>query len=143
MKKAIFTLALGLLFASAGFAQTSQSAAVNQTAPKAQLAVFKWEKTEHDFKNIPQGTPVDAVFKFKNTGKIPLVISNAVGSCGCTVPAWPRDPIAPGETAEIKATFNAANPGAFNKSITVYANVDNGSSTVTIKGSVDVKTANQ
>jgi Protein of unknown function (DUF1573) len=130
MKKAVFTLTLLLFVAAVATAQNTQSPA------KSNTAVVQWDKTEYDFKTIPQGTPATAVFKFKNTGKIPLVISNVLGSCGCTVPTWPRDPIAPGETAEIKAVYNAANPGPFSKSVTMYANIENGSSSLTIKGSV-------
>jgi Protein of unknown function (DUF1573) len=131
MKKSVFTFIALLFVAAAATAQSTQSPA------KSTTAMIQWEKTEHDFRTIPQNAPVTAVFKFKNMGKVPLVISNAFGSCGCAVPTWPRDPIAPGETAEIKAVFNAAYPGPFNKTVTIYANVENGSSTVSIKGSVN------
>ncbi len=130
MKKAFFIFALLLGVSAVSFAQG------NSNAAKSKLAAFQWDKVEYDFKDITQNVPATATFKFKNTGSVPLVISNAVGSCGCTVPTWPRDPIAPGETAEIKAVYNAANPGPFNKAVTVYANVENGNSVVTIKGSV-------
>jgi hypothetical protein len=140
MKKAILTLAVLLFVSAAAFAQNTQTSGKTAAAP---MAAFQWSQTEYDFKNIPQNVPATATFKFKNTGKVPLVISTAQGSCGCTVPNWPRDPIAPGETGEIKAVFNAANPGAFNKVVTVYANVEGGSSSVTIKGTVDVKPSNQ
>ena len=70
----------------------------------AQAVVYPeitFEETEHDFGTIDQGTAVDHTFKFTNTGKAPLVITNATSSCGCTVPTWTREPIAPGETGEM------------------------------------------
>lgn len=87
-------------------------------------AQFKWEKTTHEFGKIPQGKPVTAVFEFTNTGSSPLIITNAKGSCGCTVPQYTKDPIAPGATGTIKAVFNAASVGAFTKTVTVTANTD-------------------
>ena len=88
-------------------------------------ATFNWEKTTHEFGQIPQGTPVEAVFEFTNTGDAPLIISNAKGSCGCTVPSYTKTPIAPGEKGEVKAVFNAAAMGAFNKTVTLTANTEN------------------
>ncbi len=62
-------------------------------------------------------------FKFKNTGKEPLILTNVKASCGCTTPQWPREPIMPGQEASIKAVYNSkGRPGNFNKSITVTSN---------------------
>ena len=108
-------------------------------APAAQpgnMAAFKWDATTFDFGKIPQGKPVTHEFKFTNVGKVPLVLSSVSASCGCTTPDWTKEPISPGKTGSIKATFNAAAGGAFNKSITVNANVEGGATYLTIKGEV-------
>ena len=63
------------------------------------------------------------MFKFKNTGDKPLMITNAKGSCGCTVPQWPREPIAPGQSGEIKVSYDTKRVGNFAKSVTLTTNV--------------------
>lgn len=98
-------------------------------------AFFAWEKTTHDFGKIVQNKPVTYVFEFTNTGDSPLVITNAQGSCGCTVPSYPKEPIGPGEKGEIKVSFNAASMGVFNKTVTITANTDK-PATLIIKGEV-------
>ena len=98
---------------------------------------LQFEKETHDFGTIAQGTPVSYEFKFKNTGDQPLVISNVVASCGCTTPEYTKDtPVLPGKTATIKAGYNAAAMGAFNKSITVTSNASNSTQVIFIKGTV-------
>lgn len=100
-------------------------------------SVFKWTKgTTHDFGTIEQNKPVTANFKFTNESNIPMIISNARGSCGCTGVKFPTEPIAPGEASEISATFNAAAVGDFHKTVTVNANTADGSTTLIIKGKV-------
>jgi len=101
---------------------------------------LQFEKQTHEFGEVPQGTPVTYEFKFKNTGNAPIVISNVQASCGCTTPAWTNTPVAPGKTGSIKAQYNAAAMGAFNKSITVTSNATNNSEVVFIKGTVVDKT---
>lgn len=105
-------------------------------------ASFKWMKTSHNFGKITQNKPVIAEFEFENTGNAPLVITNAKGSCGCTVPEYPKAPIPPGGSGKIKAKFDAKKTGTFNKTVTIYANVPNGSAQVHIKGEVVAKKAN-
>jgi hypothetical protein len=100
------------------------------------MAAFKWVETTHDFGKIPQGKPVTNEFKFTNSGKVPLVLSQVSASCGCTTPEYSKEPIAPGKTGTIKATFNAATVGVFNKTITVAANVEGGSTYLVLKGEV-------
>lgn len=79
----------------------------------------------HDFGRIMQDTDNKHVFKFTNTGKEPLVITNAVGSCGCTVPEYPKHPIAPGETAELRIEYKPGKQeGKQNKTVTVTANTE-------------------
>ncbi len=66
-----------------------------------------FDKTEHDFGTINEGDIVETVFSFTNNGKSELIILSAKGSCGCTVPEWPKKPILPGEKGEIKVKFNS------------------------------------
>jgi len=117
------------------FLAKSQTVAVESGDPTS-MAKFKWEKTTHDFGKIEQGKPVSVEFAFTNTGSTPLVISNVKGSCGCTVTEYTKEPIAPGKTGNVKATYNAAAMGAFNKSVRVTANVEGGNETLFIKGEV-------
>jgi len=81
------------------------------------------------------------IFEFTNTGDAPLVIKNAKSSCGCTVPEWPKEPIAPGGKGQIKVQYNM-NPGAISKTITIETNAtnkENGMIPLRIKGTVVVK----
>ena len=137
MKKLILSAALVAIVA---FGANAQAKAPNPTpAPAAQpgnMAAFKWVETTHDFGKIPQGKPVTVEFKFTNTGKVPLVLSQVQASCGCTTPDYSKDPIAPGKVGTIKATFNAGAVGAFNKSVTVNANVEGGATYLVLKGEV-------
>lgn len=94
--------------------------------------------TTHDFGKIPQGEPASHSFTIKNTGDAPLVIKDVKPSCGCTTPKWPRKPISPGDSAEIKAVYDAESMGAFQKSIRVKTNVPfSGTKTLKIKGVVE------
>jgi hypothetical protein len=99
---------------------------------------FKFQEEEFDFKNIKQGDVVNHDFSFTNTGKEPLVIANAQGSCGCTVPTWPKEPIAPGATAVIKVTFNSAGKsGMQDKTVTLNSNAKQNPMVLHLKGNVD------
>lgn len=103
-------------------------------------AKISFEKEVHDYGTIEYGGNADCVFKFTNTGNAPLILSNVKRSCGCTTPYWPKEPIAPGETAEIKVRYDSKRPGAINKSITVTSNAVNAPTTVIrIKGSIKPK----
>lgn len=102
------------------------------------MAKFAWNETIHDFGKITQGKPVTTEFKFKNAGDVPLVISSVRGSCGCTVTDYTKEAVAPGKEGVVKATFNAASAGVFNKTVTVTANVEGGTEVLTIKGEVIV-----
>lgn len=95
-----------------------------------------FEKTEHDFGKIKPGTHVETIFKFTNTGEVPLVITDASSTCGCTVPEKPKDPIAPGQTGEIKVAFNGSGKDNVTKSVTISANTENRTQTLTIKALV-------
>lgn len=103
----------------------------------------KFEKNEHDFGNIPEGPKVYHEFKFTNTGKEPVYITNAAGSCGCTKPEWKEGPVLPGKSSVIKVGFDSEKrPGNFTKTVTVtFAGGTNrdksGTTKLYIKGNVE------
>ena len=103
-------LSVLVLIGSLAFAQETAKSA---PAPKVDGPVLTLETNTYDFGNITQGDVVERVFKFKNTGNQPLIITNIQTSCGCTTPVWPRDPVMPGGSGEIKVGFNSA--GKLNK----------------------------
>ena len=99
--------------------------------------VMTFEKTEHDFGTITQGENVTYIFKFTNTGKSDLLIADAKGSCGCTVPDFPRTPIKPGESGEMKVTFNSAGRnGMQSKTVDITTNTAAGHEKLMIKASI-------
>lgn len=128
MKKLI--LSMGILFLGA-VATKAQNAPV-----AAQQAEMTFSKEVHDYGDIKQGGNGDSEFKFTNTGSAPLIISDAKGSCGCTVPEWPKNPIKPGETASIKVHYDTKRVGPINKTVTVTANIEGGTKVIRIKGNV-------
>ncbi|SFB85484.1 Protein of unknown function [Flexibacter flexilis DSM 6793] len=96
-----------------------------------------FEQPTRDFGDIVQGEKVSHTFKFQNAGTQPLIISNVQTTCGCTVPEWPKEPIPPGNTGLISATFNSANKsGIQQKVITIYSNAANDQATVKILANV-------
>lgn len=106
----------------------------SEEGPKADI---KFEKTEHDFGEIAEGTLAKHTFNFTNTGKVPLIIKDARGSCGCTVPDWPRNPIEPGKTGEIKVQFNSqGRSGMQTKTVTLTTNTKAGTQMLQIKAKV-------
>lgn len=138
MKKLFLTAIIAL----GGLVSVNAQTPDVQAAPSDNKAAeIKFEKETHDFGAIPQGTPATYEFSFKNTGKTPLIITNASASCGCTTPDWTREPIKPGKTGTVKATYNAASPGSFTKSVTVVSNAKNSTVILYLKG--DVKPAEQ
>lgn len=114
---------------------------VNATAtPSGPLTSLQFEETTYDFGVKDEGTIVKHVFKFKNTGDAPLVIANAKGSCGCTVPTWPKQPVPPGGSGEISVEFNTkGKPGRQSKQVTVTANTNPTDSHLEIAGEVRPK----
>jgi hypothetical protein len=104
---------------------------------KSKLPVITLAKTEHDFGRISEGEKVSYSFKFQNTGKSDLLISNVIASCGCTVPSYPKRPIAPGESEFINVQFDSkGRSGNFTKDITIYANTIPNSIQLIIKGNI-------
>jgi hypothetical protein len=124
-----------LLFAFAFIAQATLAQATAASA-KTDVAVAVFDNADFDFGKIKQGVPVTHKFTFTNKGKVAMVITNAQPSCGCTTPNWSKEPIPPGGQGFVEATFNAASPNAFNKTIAVMANVENGVIQLRIRGEV-------
>jgi hypothetical protein len=109
-------------------------------ATDASAQEIKFSKDVHDYGTIQQQANGECSFEFKNTGKAPLIISNAQGSCGCTVPEWPKEPIAPGKSASIKVKYDTNRIGAISKTVTVTSNATNEPTKVlSIKGTVEAK----
>lgn len=105
-------------------------------------AVINFTKRAHDFGNIKEvNGPVSYDFEFTNTGNAPVIIKNVESSCGCTSPQWTKQPILPGKTGFVKATFDPKDrPGYFDKTITVFSNTKTPTLELKIKGSVEGKT---
>lgn len=108
--------------ASQAASNTLTTAQPEPTGPKAG---FDFTEMAHDFGTIQEGTVAEHVFKFTNNGEVPLIISNAQGSCGCTVPQYPKEPIAPGATGEILVSFNSqGRTGNQQKFVSLTANTE-------------------
>ncbi|MCS6981925.1 MAG: DUF1573 domain-containing protein [Flavobacteriales bacterium] len=116
MKK-IFFIGIAIVWGVGSFAQ-----------PKLTAPDFTVDYGEVEF-----GGNGERVFKFKNEGKDPLLITNAQGSCGCTVPDWPRDPIMPGQEGTIKIKYDTRRAGPINKQVTITTNEPEGSNTHVVK----------
>lgn len=103
----------------------------------ATAPVLTFEQSEFNFGQANEGDLVKHVFTFTNTGKSPLIIANATASCGCTVPDWPKEPIAPGQKSQINVEFNTkGKPGIQNKTVTITANTVPAITTLKISGTV-------
>ncbi len=111
--------------------QQTQQKVDDPNAPK-----IEFESLVHDYGTIMKGADGTCEFKFKNTGKEPLILSNVRSSCGCTVPKWPREPILPGQSNIIQVKYATTRVGAINKSITVESNASNSPVVISIKGTV-------
>ena len=130
-------MAVSMLMACNSNQAGNKSADNTTTASAADAPIMKFEKEMHDFGKIKQGDKVTYDFKFTNTGKSPLIIKDAIASCGCTKPEWPTTPIKPGESGAIKVTFNsAAKMGLQDKQITITANTNPAQNLVHLIGEV-------
>ena len=119
-------------------ADTSAAAASQIPVDTANLPKFKFEESEFDFGQIKEGDVVKHTFKFTNTGKSNLVITDARGSCGCTIPSYPKEPIAPGEQGTIDVQFNSKNKtGANQKFVSIVANTYPEVTSISIKATVE------
>ena len=135
MKRIFTMMALFVAFAFAAQAQGDAPAPVSIQPTDGPQMTF--ESMEIDYGTIEQGSDPYRSFVFTNTGNAPLVITNARGSCGCTVPTWPKEPIPAGETGEIKVRYDTNRVGPFTKRVTLTTNAGEEPIVLTIKGKVE------
>ncbi|MEO6830763.1 MAG: DUF1573 domain-containing protein [Chitinophagaceae bacterium] len=141
MKKIIFSLSILTLLTTSAFAQEQKQvikAPIAATTASSTLTPddVKFGSESYDFGNVEEGPAAEHVFTFTNNGKENLVIQRVQPSCGCTTPDWSKDPIPPGKTGMIKASYGTqGRPGHFEKSMTVFTNA--GTKMVTFKGTVE------
>ncbi len=129
--KNLFSISL-LIVAMLGFNSFAQVGQPVGNGPEITV-----DKDLHDYGTIEFASDGTCVFTVTNTGNAPLIISFCKGSCGCTVPEWSKDPIAPGASTKIKVKYDTKRPGPFNKSVTITSNaVNEPSKVVKIKGVV-------
>ncbi|MEY2650497.1 MAG: hypothetical protein RLZZ261_659 [Bacteroidota bacterium] len=140
-----------LLFAAASAAFAACSNPSDQIKPEeermaleavqsADLPELSFANESHDFGTINEGQVVETEFKFTNTGKAPLIISSAQGSCGCTVPEYPNAPVAPGEEGVIRVSFNSeGKPNQQSKTVTLTTNAVPSTKVLTITANVTPK----
>ena len=131
MKKLLFTavIMIALMAAQTASAQWNDMLLNSGNKGKAELttnkaATIKWDKTEYDFGDIKQNNPQKVEYVFENTGDKPVIITKAEASCGCTKLTYDQKPIMPGQKGTISTVFDAKELGLFQKSITVFMNLD-------------------
>ena len=113
-----------------------------QVQPKstAPITKIKFDRLTHDFGKITEGDVVKTKFKFTNTGENPLIITSALGSCGCTVPSWPKEPLKSGASADIDVQFDShSKDGEVTKTVTVTANTNPETTVLSIKSTISPK----
>lgn len=112
--------------------------ASSEAKSKDNVPVLKFESDTHDFGNIIEGEKVSFAYSFKNVGNATLVIRAAQGSCGCTVPEYPKDPIPPGGEGVINVTFNSeGKEGRQDKTVTIISNTMPNTYTLNVVGNVE------
>ena len=117
--------------------KNAANAAADIVDPDLPKTSVEFSKTVIEFGDITQGDKVSETITFTNTGNEPLIISSAKGSCGCTVPKWPKAPVPPGESAEMEIEFSSkGKSGQQNKTVTIQANTDPNPTRLTVKGNV-------
>lgn len=117
--------------------QPQQPQVQQPAAPTGPLTSLNFKTPKKDFGKVMSTSSNKHTFKFTNTGTEPLIISNAKGSCGCTVPKWPKEPIAPGETGEIAVEYKpAGQSGIQTKYVTITANTTPATTQLTITGDI-------
>jgi hypothetical protein len=149
IRKSIGLLALSLVLLTSACKKESAADKITSSDMEAVAAakalegkfpIVKLDKEVHDFGTITEGDMVETEFVVTNAGEVDLIISDAKGSCGCTVPEPPKDPIKPGASAPIKVTFNSlGKPGAQKKTVTLTTNTEKGYETFEIKANVTPK----
>ncbi len=136
MKKIFTLLFMVAMISSISFAQDATPAEAPASGP-----VMEFETMTVDYGTIEQNSDPLRSFLFTNTGNGPLQITHAKGSCGCTVPEYPKEPIMPGEQAKINVRYDTKRIGKFVKSVTLTTNTTSGKEKLTIKGEVLKKEA--
>jgi hypothetical protein len=136
MKKAVSRIIVTLVFfagiAIKGQAQETVTQSIDPNAPE-----IAFESEVIDFGTVDYDANITKEFKFKNTGKTPLILSDVHPGCGCTTPeSWPKEPIKPGGTGIIKVKYDTKRVGSFEKTITVTSNAKTSSKIIRIKGIV-------
>lgn len=151
MKKLMFSLvALSLIAlvscnnkASDKVDESKKEIAEKRDSKTQAFGVMEFEEKEYDFGTVEEGEVVEHTFKFTNAGDAPLVVSNATASCGCTVPTWTKEPIAPGDEGEMLVKFNTTGkPNQQMKAVRITANTESGRETLRIKAFVNPKNSN-
>lgn len=132
MKKVALTIVAAFCMVGLVSAQTATTA----SNPNPNAAEITFKKDVHDFGTLKNGGDASYEFEFTNTGREPLIISDAKGSCGCTVPTWPKEPIPPGKSAKIKVTYDSKRTGKIDKKVTITSNAKTNPKEIFIKGEV-------
>lgn len=127
MKKLVLSVGLlaGIAFGSTAQTTSALPAGTTPVEIKAEGPSISVDKEVHNYGKIQQNANGDGFFTITNTGTEPLVITKAKGSCGCTVPQWPKEAIAPGKSAKMKVTYATNRIGKINKSVTITSNAKN------------------
>ena len=144
MKKSILILAAVAMVAFTSckdnaadkVSEDNVAAAAERDEAATKFPVMTFAEKEFDFGTITQGTNVEHVFKFTNTGDAPLVVVDAKSSCGCTVPTWSRESIPPGGQGEMLVKFNGSGQNQVRKTVTITAHTQNGKELIKIKAFV-------
>ena len=141
MKKLILTLTVASLVvftsckenAAEKINQENVTKAAERDAQSIVFPTISFDKTEHDFGQIMNGTGVETVFSYTNTGKSPLVVTNIKSTCGCTVPqGWSKEPLMPGASSQFTVNFNGKGANKISKTITLTTNTEKGNEQVRI-----------
>jgi hypothetical protein len=131
MKKFALILFIGVI----GFSVNAQKQAILKKADE-NAPIFKFETEVVNYGDIARNSDGKRIFKFTNVGKSPLIITNVKGSCGCTVPTSPKEPIMPGQVGEIEVKYATNRIGPFSKTVTITSNATEANKVITIKGKV-------
>ena len=134
MKKLV--LLFGLAIASISLSAQAEAPAAAEEKKNPNAPVISFDTTVVDYGTINKGDDPLRIVTFTNTGKSPLVITNCQGSCGCTVPKCPKDPIMPGEKGTLEIRYDTKRVGNFNKTVTIKSNASNDTVYLKVKGVV-------
>jgi hypothetical protein len=129
--------------APAAIADPQGTQAQQPEVPAGPTTTISFGEDRHNFGKVKDGEKVTHTFKFRNAGNEPLILSDARSTCGCTVPTWPREPIAPGKTGEITVVFDATGKvGGQSKRVTIVANTTPPETFIYLEGEVEAKAGN-